>query len=617
MCALPTIEGVYRIMMSYAKTTQNLLYLLLIPICMLSSIAFAAPGDVALSGAPTNAALGGEFDVILSLDVGTLRYQSSTLVFEFPPTLLELKSIQTETSPVLTSTRPGFSAPPTSGLNGTGVFAIRGAETSFSLTGSIALHRLTFRVLDTASVGSSAEIGIVPGDSRNSIFGRPNETSPGEEILLGSTASVAVLIGPTAGPCTAAVTGGSTSVPAEGGTTSAFNVDVTGTDCRWTVVTDVGTTSVPGGSGDGTFTVTVPENNTGAARTIEVVVVPEGNTGGAETVEITQPPYGRELLDRTILYGDCWQRSGLVQVPGATRLRLVLESLSIELCCDVLTVFGDETEEYRGEAGGPFRTAFVTGNTIELVMASNSYLGGQFTVVAVEYEGVATGSASLSGELFEGAEDGDCPGTFFLGSTYSANPEDGTFSGAYVGKESGEISFYVISLDAPVTWNISTFSGCEFMSVEPSSGISSPGEPSQVVVSYDANTTGEARYCAFSIDSGESDQHDAFLDQGTLELIQTIAQRLILYLGELDTDGDNQLSPEEADIAPDDFDGLDRNSDGFLASRELEKVAYPGTSCSGEVGASPSGLKSDLVLLFLTIGGLILSGKSIGGRRIT
>src|SRR5690606_9488711 len=131
---------------------------LLLAISALSSSAVAAPGDVALSGAPASATPGGEFDVILSLDVGTLRYQSSTLVLQFPPAVLELKAIATETSPVLTSTRPGFPAPPTNGLDGTGLFAVRGAETSFSLTGNVQLHRLTFRVLDTAALGSMASI---------------------------------------------------------------------------------------------------------------------------------------------------------------------------------------------------------------------------------------------------------------------------------------------------------------------------------------------------------------------------------------------------------------------------------------------------------------------------
>jgi hypothetical protein len=295
--------------------------------------------------------------------------------------------------------------------------------------------------------------------------------------------------------CTVAVTGGSTNLPAEGDTTAEFNVDVTADTCGWTVVTDLGTTSVSGGTGDGTFTVTVPEN-IGPARTITVTVTPEGNAEGATTVEITQEGVGQvvvEDLNLIVSYSDCWSRIGNVRVPGATRVRLVLTDMDIQECCDLLSVQGPDSTvtEYHG-TGGPFVTPFMTGDTISMTLSSDSSIDGSFTIVSVEYEGEKTGAIELTGGLLEGTLESDCSPSFFVSETSTG--DDGPLGRVEMDEGAGSSIVYVVNnSEETLEWSVGD---CDFISIEPISGTIQPGESTPVTIFFQANTTDSDRSCS-------------------------------------------------------------------------------------------------------------------------
>ena len=110
-------------------------------------------------------------------------------------------------------------------------------------------------------------------------------------------------------------------------------------------------------------------------------------------------------LNRTVDYGNCWQRSGSIQVPGATQVRLVLDNLNIETCCDELRV----ADTLVTSSGQTVTTGFVSGDTINLALTSDRTNGGAFRITSIEFEGTATGGAVLTGDLFDGLAGDDCP----------------------------------------------------------------------------------------------------------------------------------------------------------------------------------------------------------------
>lgn len=143
------------------------------------------------------------------------------------------------------------------------------------------------------------------------------------------------------------------------------------------------------------------------------------------------------------------ERGGTIRVPGATELRLVLDDLNLEpLGFDKLYV--GRIDDYDGDAGiiwnvqGDFSlydapgteevtTVSVSGDTIELLMDSDSSTTGSFVIRSVEYKGTATGGVENVGKIFPNSgPDEDCdevcrpcppPGCVFVDTTI-AEPFD-------------------------------------------------------------------------------------------------------------------------------------------------------------------------------------------------
>ena len=111
---------------------------------------------------------------------------------------------------------------------------------------------------------------------------------------------------------------------------------------------------------------------------------------------------------RTVIYYDCWDRTGYVKVPGATEVRLVLGAYDIETNADTLsTSAGDNIT---GQSATPLTTSAATGDTISLTLKSNDSKTGYITFARVEYKGVGSGTAfEVGGDLFNGSQEDDCP----------------------------------------------------------------------------------------------------------------------------------------------------------------------------------------------------------------
>lgn len=151
-----------------------------------------------------------------------------------------------------------------------------------------------------------------------------------------------------------------------------------------------------------TVTCTSPPGN---GLTDVTVTTPRGTSNGV-TFHFTNapPPPTTVSINRTVAYGNCWARQGAIEVPGATRIRLVLDALQIEFCCDELYVEGVHITG----ADTTVTTGFASGDRIALSLTSDSNNGGSFRIAAVEFEGNATEEPILSGSLFDAPPGDDC-----------------------------------------------------------------------------------------------------------------------------------------------------------------------------------------------------------------
>ncbi len=130
----------------------------------------------------------------------------------------------------------------------------------------------------------------------------------------------------------------------------------------------------------------------------------------AVTANFTPEPGDWESTEfvRTVIYYDCWDRTGYVKVSGATEVRLVLSAYNIETNADTLsTSAGDNIT---GQSATPLTTSAATGDTISLTLKSNDLNSGYITFARVEYRGVESGAAfEVGGDLFNGSQEDDCP----------------------------------------------------------------------------------------------------------------------------------------------------------------------------------------------------------------
>jgi hypothetical protein len=151
-----------------------------------------------------------------------------------------------------------------------------------------------------------------------------------------------------------------------------------------------------------TVTCTSPP---GSGLTDVTVTTARGTSNGVTFLYTNAPPPPTSVpISRTVAYGNCWARQGVIEVPGATRVRLVLDAVQMEFCCDELRVAGVLITG----ADSAITTGFVVGNRIDLSLTSDSNNSGSFRIAAVEFEGTASADPILSGPLFEGPAGDDC-----------------------------------------------------------------------------------------------------------------------------------------------------------------------------------------------------------------
>ncbi len=202
--------------------------------------------------------------------------------------------------------------------------------------------------------------------------------------------------------CTLIVSGGSTSLPATASTTAAFSVDVTADTCAWTVATSVGTTSVSGDIGDGTFTVTVPANTGTTARTITVTVTPGGNSSGAMETSITQA--GAPSSCEVSVTGG----SPSIPAAGGTTAEYMVDVTADTCAWTVATSVG--TTSVSGDTGDGTFTVTVPANT-----------GMSTRIITVVVTPVGNEAMAKSRTFTQSAEvgEGECEILNWYGGSYS------------------------------------------------------------------------------------------------------------------------------------------------------------------------------------------------------
>jgi len=105
-----------------------------------------------------------------------------------------------------------------------------------------------------------------------------------------------------------------------------------------------------------------------------------------------------ESVNWTVVYGNNWNRSGMVTKPGATRIRLHFSAISLEAGADHLRT--DAGDDWSGEYSN-VTSREKAGNSIGLTLTSDYSRTGYFIIDRVEWQGNSTGPATKSGSLFQ------------------------------------------------------------------------------------------------------------------------------------------------------------------------------------------------------------------------
>jgi len=101
----------------------------------------------------------------------------------------------------------------------------------------------------------------------------------------------------------------------------------------------------------------------------------------------------------TVNYGNRWNRSGTITVPGATRVKVFFSPIRIERNFDHLRTNASPANDWSGAYGNTW-SGEKAGATITLRMTSDRSVIGRFTVTKVAYQGTKTGSVRRSGSLW-------------------------------------------------------------------------------------------------------------------------------------------------------------------------------------------------------------------------
>jgi len=116
----------------------------------------------------------------------------------------------------------------------------------------------------------------------------------------------------------------------------------------------------------------------------------------------TQNPWNVESVCWRVSYGNNWSRSGWVQVPGASEIRLHFSTIDVEHLTKWDELWSNADDYWSG-----FYTDISSnekaGNTITLYLQSDDSVTGYFVIDRVEWRGTATGPAAFGGDLFSGA----------------------------------------------------------------------------------------------------------------------------------------------------------------------------------------------------------------------
>lgn len=144
-----------------------------------------------------------------------------------------------------------------------------------------------------------------------------------------------------------------------------------------------------------------------------------GVSPASNAASATPSAWKGQAVSWRVDYGASWAKTGVVSVPGATRLRLHFGRIQLEPGYDTLaSSTGDSWSGDYTDVG----TAAAEVGSITLTLTSDFSNNGFFTIDRVEWQGVATSAPAHSGELFAIVTAGAPPvtkGDLLPGETYT------------------------------------------------------------------------------------------------------------------------------------------------------------------------------------------------------
>jgi hypothetical protein len=128
----------------------------------------------------------------------------------------------------------------------------------------------------------------------------------------------------------------------------------------------------------------------------------ENNNSRCNAYQLTSSSTKTVEINHRVNYGNCWNATGTVNVPGATRMRLVLKSVDVEEDYDELRV--STGDRFSGQFSEVY-TDWANQSSISLTLVSDDTVSGSFIIARAEYESTEAKSAGTDGKLF--TENGD------------------------------------------------------------------------------------------------------------------------------------------------------------------------------------------------------------------